>query len=168
MTKWLTLLNFFITALLIVILLRGRTHVPATAVPTDSIRTQHVEIVDSQGRVAASLGYDEKASAPFFVFQDTSGHKVMLMTMSQDGNASMYFFGKNGTPSVSVGYLAGSDVKSLPGEEDPLGSWGLRIRAAEKVKSFDSFYIDPSTQKRIKQAVKPIHIPPSESDQRPK
>jgi hypothetical protein len=159
-TRWLTIVNCIATALLIILFLREKTHVPTTAAPTGLIRTQHIEIVDQQGKAAALLGYDEKTSAPFLTFRDGSGRDVVSVRIGQNGNASMYFLGKPGGPTVSLGYLSGSDEKPLPGEDDPLGNWGLRIRVADRMKSFDSSSIDSTAQDRINQAIKPVKIAP--------
>jgi hypothetical protein len=160
-TKILTLMNMLTATILVILLTEAKTH-PVTAQAQDrTLRTQRIEITDSQGRVAASLGYDEKTLTPAFTFYDKSGRQTMLLTTNQSGDPSMYFLSRDNGPTVSIGYLAGSDVKPQPGKDDPLGSWGVRVSTEGGVESLDSFNIDPAAKKRLKDSIRPVRVPPN-------
>jgi hypothetical protein len=159
MTKMLTIVNLFTAVILIVLLTKTRTQPVAAQAQDRTVRTQRIEITDSQGKVAASLGYDEEALAPTFSFYDKNGRQSMLLSMSQSGNTSMYFLSKDNGPTVAVGYLVGGDVKPQPGKDDPLGSWGVRVRTPGGVRSLDSFSIDPAAKRRLRNSTKPVRVP---------
>jgi hypothetical protein len=158
MTKMLTILNLFITAILIVLLMQARTQLVAAQARDRTIRTQHIEIINSEGKVAASLGYDEKSRVPVFSFYDRDGEQTMRLAMDRTGHPSMYFLGKDYASSVAVGYLTGGDVGPGPGEEDT-GGWGIRVRSKAGEKDFSSFPLDPAAKKPLKNSIEPGRVP---------
>jgi hypothetical protein len=158
MTKMLTILNLFITAILIVLLMQARTQLVAAQARDRTIRTQHIEITNSEGKVAASLGYDEKAHVPALEFYDKDGHRTMMLAMDDYGHTSMYFVSKDYGPTVAVGYLAYGDSGPGPGEEDT-GGWGMRIRTKAGEKYFSSFPLDPAAKEPLKDSIEPGRVP---------
>ena len=157
MTKMLTILNLLTTAILFVLLMQARTQLVATQTLDRTIRTQHIEIANSEGKVAASFGYDEKAHVPFLEFYDKDGHRSMMLVTNDDGHTSMYFLSKDYGPTVAVGYLA-SDVGPEPGAEDP-GGWGIRVRSKAGEKDFSYFPSDPASKERKKDSIEPGRSP---------
>jgi hypothetical protein len=158
MLKGLAVVNAIVTVVLLVILLRvlKRESRPQTA--SDTIRTKLVEIENPQGKVAATLGYTDGSHQPAFSLYDSGGRQAVTISLNSRGEATMYFSDPKTEGIVSVGYLWGSDVVSSPDEEDPLGSWGIRIRKGSQFKSLDSF--DPHHLLGGQQAIKPVRVIP--------
>ena len=160
--KYLYAVTCFLMAVTVVTLLvRVNSTVSATQNSFDVLRAKRIEIVDARDRVSAVLNVDEKTSTPMLSFFDSEGHESLRMTVDRDGHSSLYFVNKHNDPVVSVGYLTASDVRVEAGEEDPLASWGVRVQAAGRTKSFDSFRLDPLNKIRLKRSIKPVRVAPS-------
>ncbi len=95
--------------------------------PAQVIRTNRLEIVDSNGQVRGVFGVPPADNTnPYLEMRDQVGHQAVILNVSQRGDATMYLGSEKRIGAVSVGYLWGSD-SLMPGEEDSLASWGIRI-----------------------------------------
>jgi hypothetical protein len=99
---------------------------------SDTVQAKRVEIVDSNNRVRVEIGIANQSGrdVPEMTFRDEKGNVASLLTLDDTGNGTLYFSGNGTEGKVSVGYLWGSDSKS-PGQEDPLGAWGIRVRGRD-------------------------------------
>jgi hypothetical protein len=68
-------------------------------------------------------------------FRDEKGNIASLLTLDETGNGTLYFNGNGTEGKVAVGYLWGSDTKSLGENVDPLGAWGVRILGSEGLQT---------------------------------
>lgn len=95
---------------------------------SDTVQAKRVEIRDSSNRVRVEIGIANQSGrdVPQMTFRDEKGNIASLLTLDETGNGTLYFSGNGTEGKVAVGYLWGSDAKS-PGQEDPLGSWGIRV-----------------------------------------
>ena len=140
MTKALAIWNIVVTVMLVAVL--GSRLSPHDKVrPTEAtevIRTSRLEIVDQGGKTRAVLESDKaNSSNPKLVFYNDAGREAAFLIVNSNGYGTMYFQDKKTEGEVSVGYLWGSDTPTPPDSEDPLSSWGIRVRGTNGVqKSF--------------------------------
>jgi hypothetical protein len=99
-----------------------------------SVRARNFEVVDGNGQIKAQIGYDNANSTPVLYLNDRLGHPAVLLRLTPEGYATMYFQRGVEEGKVAVGYLWGSDTLRK-GEEDPLATWGIRIRDPNKPES---------------------------------
>ena len=92
------------------------------------VRTNRLEIVDQNGKTRAVLGIDNPGSVPKLSLYSSEGHEAAFLTLNSMGYGTMYFQDNRTEGKVSVGYLWGSDTATPPEVEDPLSSWGIRVR----------------------------------------
>lgn len=95
------------------------------------------------------FGLPEGQTNPALILYNRQGRQAMLARMNELGEATLYFQSKETDGEVAVGYLWASDSLK-PGEKDPLGSWGIRLREPGLYKSFDTFdpaKVHPSPEK---------------------
>ncbi len=96
---------------------------------TEVVRTSRLEIVDPNGKTKAVFGIgDRQSSGPKLILYNQEGREAAILTVNSSGYATMYFQDKRMDGKVSVGYLWGSDTLSSTETEDPLASWGIRVR----------------------------------------
>jgi len=131
MNRVLACWNFVITVVLILLLVsKFSSHTKVQAAnTTEVVRTNRLEIVDQNGKTKAILGMDgTNSSNPKLVLYDGTGHEAIFLTVNSKGYGTIYFQDKKTEGKVSVGYLWGSDTATPSENEDPLSSWGIRIR----------------------------------------
>lgn len=138
MKNTLVVWNIGVTLALIVVLslkLLPSGKVRAEGVP-EVVRTNRLELVDQSGKMRAVLEIDAaNSSNPKLVFYNDAGREAAFLTVNSKGYGTMYFQDKRTEGKVSVGYLWGSDTPTPPGEEDPLSSWGIRVRGINGVQT---------------------------------
>ena len=102
----------------------------------DTVQAKRVEIVDSYNRVRVEIGIANQSGrdVPQMTFRDEKGNVASLLTLDDTGNGTLFFSGNGTEGKVAVGYLWGSDAKS-PGQDDPLGAWGVRVLGREGFQS---------------------------------
>lgn len=95
---------------------------------SDTVQAKRIEIRDSSNRVRVDIGIAKESGrdVPEMTFRDEKGNIASLLTLNEAGNGTLYFSGNGTEGRVAVGYLWGSDVKSLR-QEDPFGAWGIRV-----------------------------------------
>jgi hypothetical protein len=92
-------------------------------------RTKRLEIVDQGGKVKAVLECNqENGSQPKLVLYNTEGREAVFITVNSKGYGTIYFQNRLTDGKVSVGYLWGSDTPTPSTIDDPLSSWGIRVR----------------------------------------
>jgi hypothetical protein len=124
---WNSVVTIVLTAVLFA-LFSHRNKVERANSP-ELVRTNRLEIVDRNGKVKAVMGTEGEAlSSPKLTFYDQEGREAAIVTVNSSGYATMYFQDKRTEGKVSVGYLWGSDTLSTGEFEDPLASWGIRVR----------------------------------------
>lgn len=124
---WNAAVTIVLTAVLF-ILFSHRSKVEHVS-PTDVVRTSRLEIVDPNGKIKAVLGTEDgRSSSPKLILYNQEGREAAILTVNSNGYATMYFQDKRTDGKVSVGYLWGSDTLSSAETEDPLASWGIRVR----------------------------------------
>jgi hypothetical protein len=130
--------NIGVTLALVVVLylkLSPSGKVRAEGFP-EVVRTSRLELVDQSGKIKAVLEIDAaNSSNPKLVFYNNAGREAAFLTVNSKGYGTLYFQDKKTEAKVSVGYLWGSDTPTPPGEEDPLSSWGIRVRGANGVQT---------------------------------
>jgi hypothetical protein len=138
MNKPLLIWNVFVTVMLAAILtMRSSSdgRVRAAEAP-EVVRTSRLELVDQSGRTRALLETDKaNSSNPKLVFYDGAGREAAFLTVNSMGYGTMYFQGKTTEGKVSIGYLWGSDTSTPSGSEDPLSSWGMRVRGNNGIQT---------------------------------
>jgi hypothetical protein len=93
------------------------------------IRAARIELVDQRGKTKAVFEADGPGSSgPMLALYDGAGREAAFLTVSSKGYGTLYFRDKQTEGKVSVGYLWGSDTPSPADTEDPLSSWGIRVR----------------------------------------
>ena len=92
------------------------------------VRANRLEILDQSGKTRAVLGVDAPNANPKLSLYDNNGREATFLTLNSQGYATMYFQSKQTEAKVSLGYLWGSDSPTASELEDPLGSWGVRVR----------------------------------------
>jgi hypothetical protein len=131
MIKVLAIWNIVLTAILIGVLtskFSANSEVRA-AETAQVVRTNRLEIVDQNGKTRAVLGIDNPGSVPKLSLYSSEGREAAFLTLNSKGYGTMYFQDKKTEGKVSVGYLWGSDTPTPSDIEDPLSSWGIRVRA---------------------------------------
>ena len=133
MKKALVIWNLVLTvtlAAVLVVKFSSGDKVRAAEVP-EVIRTTRLELVDQNGKTRAVLETDAaNSSNPKLVFYNDVGREAALLTVNSKGYGTMYFQDKKTEGKVSVGYLWGSDTPTPQNSEDPLSSWGIRVRGS--------------------------------------
>jgi hypothetical protein len=131
MNKALATWNIVVTLILVLLFafnFRSRSKVHAEEAP-QTIKTHRLEIVDDVGKIKAVLEADgTDRSGPKLVLFDSAGREAAILSVNSNGYGTMYFQDKRLQGKVSVGYLWGSDTPTPRNEDDPLSSWGIRIR----------------------------------------
>ena len=124
---WNAAVTIVLTAVLFVLFLHRSNVEHANS--TELVRTNRLEIVDRNGKVKAAMGTENGvSSSPKFILYDQEGGEAAIVTVNSSGYATIYFQDKRTEGKVSVGYLWGSDTLSTGETEDPLASWGIRVR----------------------------------------
>jgi len=138
MKNFLAIWNISVTLALLLVLTVKQSpfgKVRAEAFP-EVIRTHRLELVDQNGKMKAVLETDAaNSSNPKLVFYNDEGREATFLTINSKGYGTMYFQDKRTEGKVSVGYLWGSDTPTRPDEEDPLSSWGIRVRGINGVQT---------------------------------
>jgi len=158
MNRVLVCWNFVITVILILLLTsRFSSHAKVQVANTaEVVRTNRVEIVDQNGKIKATLGMDgTDSSNPKLVLYNSAGHEAAFLTVNSKGYGAIYFQDKKTEGKVAVGYLWGSDSATPSEVEDPLSSWGIRVRGLNGTQT--SFGVLSSGQ-NISQS-KPVNGP---------
>ncbi|HEX7158452.1 MAG TPA: hypothetical protein VF214_05545 [Edaphobacter sp.] len=137
MIRVLAIWNIIVTTILLGVLI-SKSRVEsgtraAEAVPV--VRANRVEIVDQNGKMRAVLGIDNSDSVPKLALYNTEGREAAFLTLNSNGYGTMYFQDKKTEGKVSVGYLWGSDTPTPSDIEDPLSSWGIRVRGINGVQT---------------------------------
>lgn len=129
MIKLLAIWNLVVTVSLIAVIVALLSHrrVNATG-QTGTIRTSRLEIIDRNGKTKALLGVDPEGLDPRLVLYNEHGREAAFLTLNSNGYGTLYFQNKQTEGKVSVGYLWGSDTLGPTQVEDPLSSWGIRVR----------------------------------------
>lgn len=130
MIRVLAIWNIVVTVILIG-LLTSRSGVDAGVKAAENaqvVRANRLEIIDQNGKTRAILGVDSPNSAPKLSLYSSEGREAAFISLNSKGYGTMYFQDKKTEGKVSVGYLWGSDTPTPPDREDPLSSWGIRVR----------------------------------------
>jgi hypothetical protein len=123
---WNTIVTVSLVAVLFALLSNHQDVKAADA--TDTVRTSRLEIIDRSGKTKAVLGVDQEGANPKLVLYSNDGREAAFLTLNSNGYGTLYFQNKQTEGKVSVGYLWGSDTLGIKQAEDPLSSWGIRVR----------------------------------------
>jgi hypothetical protein len=124
-TKILFLWNLALTFGFVIVVSSSAFH-HSLAPTTDTIRARQIDIVDADGAVRATIGYDKVLSTPSMALKDATGHNAFLLRLNSHGFATMDFQNGLELGKVEVGYLWGSD--QVDNGSGQLGTWGVRVR----------------------------------------
>jgi hypothetical protein len=130
MIRVLAVWNIVLTVILVVVL-TSRFDVSTKVRAAENaqvVRASRLEIVDQSGKTRAVLGVDGTNSGPKLSLYNNDGREAAFLMVNSQGYGTMYFQDKKTEGKVSVGYLWGSDTATPSDIEDPLSSWGIRVR----------------------------------------
>ncbi len=138
MIKVLSIWNAIVTAVLVALLVSkyssNRDVKPAET--SQVIRTGRLEIIDQAGKMRAAIEAGKAGSSnPAVTLYNDEGREAAILTVNSEGYGTMYFQSKQTEAKVSVGYLWGSDTPTPAGQEDPLSSWGIRVRGQDSAQT---------------------------------
>jgi hypothetical protein len=104
----------------------------------DVMQTRKIELVDSSGKVRATLEVAKTAMGdelPRLTFSDTRGDRVVELGLDQRGDGSLSFSNDYWAEgAVILGHLQNVDDNSQSKSkavEDRTGAWGLRVRGRD-------------------------------------
>jgi len=105
----------------------------------DTIRAKRIELIDETGRVRGTLKFGiptHGSPEPEFVLFDDLGQEAVGLTLSEQGEGTLYF--NSNSPSdfregiVSLGFL---DLSDTPPPDKSFSAWGLSVNSQRAITS---------------------------------